>query len=492
MLAEVLVVTTAAGGAGLATAVWWTAVVRQWLRIELPLWMDIHLDYRVLLFGLVLTVIVGVVTGLYPALAYSRVDLAATMKESTRGSSRGKTSVKLRSALAVGEISLAVLLLIVAGLLVKIFLRLQQTDIGFTRERALTFRTDPPWVRYNKVEQTALFYERALEQLRGIPGVVAGAANHSLPLALNQNYGKPSVAVEGQSVDEQQHNPFVNVQIVSTGYFDVMGIGIRQGRGFSVDDRIGTTPVAVISRPLARRLFGDGNPVGRRIQLPGLLSALNESKPEWLVVTGVAEGVRSESLLAEPGYDIYLSNQQQFAGDTFFVLRTVRDPMSIAGEVARAIQQVDPDQPVFDLRPLDSRIDDTIWQRRMAGSLSLCFGLLALVLAAIGIYGVLSHLVAQRIREIGIRLALGATPRSVWWLVVREGLTKACAGLAIGLGAALLLSRFLGSVLYRVSSYDPAVLASAAAVTVLVAVAACAVPAGFAASTSPIAALRSE
>ncbi|MBS1826823.1 MAG: ABC transporter permease [Acidobacteria bacterium] len=492
MLWEAVVLGIVGGLAGLGLAYWWTGWIGQWLRMELPPWMAVEVDLRVLLFALVVSLAAGIVAGLAPAVAFSHVDLSATMREASRGSSVGHSSRRLRAALVTAELGLSVLLLVFAGLLVKSFWRLQQTDTGFVRNSALTFRTDPPWARYNKVEQTARFYRLAEERLREIPGVTAVAANHSMPLATNQNYGKPSIVVEGQSVDEQQRNPFVNVQIVSTGYFEVMGIPIREGRGFGVDDRLGTTPVAVISRPLAGRLFGDVSPVGRRVQLPGLLSALNETNLSWTLIVGVAEGVRSERLTAAPSLDIYFSNQQQFAGDTFFVLRTPQEPAGLGPAVSRALQQVDPDQPVFDMQPLAQRIDDSVWQHRMASALTLCFGVLALFLSAIGTYGVLSYLVSQRRREIGIRQALGLEPASVWWLVIREGFVLAGWGMAGGLIAAWVAARFLESILYGVAGHDPLVFSLAIVVTLAVAFAACAVPAWRASRVNPVEALRAE
>lgn len=492
LLTESLVLTLLGGIAGLGFAHWWIGLIRQWLRVELPLWMTVELDSRVLMFTLLMAVVAGLVAGLLPSLTLSRVALSDVMREATRGSSGSRATSLIRNVLVAGEIGLAVVLLVGAGLLLKSFWRLQQADTGFARGNALTFRTDPPWSRYNTAEQTSLFYRRALEKLKEIPGVQAAAANHSMPLAVNQNYGKPAVVLEGQSADEQLRNPFVNVQIVSPNYLEVMGIPLREGRTFTDDDRLGATPVAVLSMPLSRRLFGGESPIGRRVQLSGQLSALNETKQTWLQVIGVAGGVRSDGLLAEPGMDIYLSNQQQFAGDTFFVLRTLGAPEPLSAAAAKAIREVDPDQPVFDVKPLAQLADDTVWQRRMAGSLSLCFGGLALLLSAVGAYGVLSYLVTQRTREIGIRQALGSSPAGVWWMVVREGLGVAGAGLAAGVIVSLAVARLVSGVLYGVSWYDATTFLAAIVLTALVALAACALPAWRASRVSPMTALRAE
>lgn len=491
-LAEAGVLAAAGGAVGAGLAYWWIGLMRTWFRVELPSWMTVELDGRVLLFALMATLAAGVAAGVFPAFLLSGTSVEAALRESSRGSSGGRGSARVRNALVAGELALAVTLLVFAGLLLKSFWALQHTGPGFELGPALTFRTDPPWARYNQVEQTAPFYRRALEELSAIPGVTAVAANHSLPLALNQNYGKPTIVVEGQGADEQLHNPFVNVQIVSPNYLQAMGIPLREGRTFHDDDRPHTVPVAVLSRPLARRLFDDASPLGRRVQLPGQLSALNESNASWLQVVGVAEGVRSESLTEEPSLDIYLSNQQHFAGDTYFVLRTSQSPASLSAAVSRAIQRVDPEQPVFDIRPLEQRIYDTVWQRRMAGSLGFCFGALALSLAAIGAYGVLSHVVSQRTREIGIRQALGSSPGGVWWMVVKQGLAPALVGLAVGIAASLIAGRLSSRFRYGVSGHDAAVYAVVALAVVAVSIVACALPAWRASRVSPNVALTSE
>jgi putative ABC transport system permease protein len=337
-----------------------------------------------------------------------------------------------------------------------------------------------------------LFYRQALERLQALPGVEAVAANHSLPLALNQNYGKPSAIVEGQTVDEQRRNPFVNVQIVSPNYLSVMGIPLRQGRTFTDDDRSHTPPAVVLSRPLAERLFRDANPIGKRMRMTGLLGALDEKQENWFTVIGVAEGVRSESLLQGAGLDLYLSNQQQFAGDTFFVVRARKDLTSLGTAVTRAIQQVDPDQPVFDVKPLDELVEETVWQRRIAGRLSLWFAALALGLAGVGIYSVISYAVLQRTREMGIRHALGSTPAQVRWLIVGEGIKLAGVGLTAGITIAIAVAFTIAGLLYRVSPLDPMTFISVIVIVAALVVLACYIPARKASGVDPAVALRNE
>lgn len=492
LLAESVLMTLIGGAAGLALAVWWMRVLRTMLRVDLPPWMGIELDTNVLLFTLGVSVACGLLAGLAPALAAARSELQDTFRDSVRGSSASLIQAHLRKALVAGELALSVTLLIVAGLLVRSFWHLQDADTGFRRDRILTFRTDPPWARYNRVDQTALFYRQAIERLQALPGVEAAAANHSLPLALNQNYGKPGIVVEGQSVDEQRRNPFVNVQIVSPNYVRVMSIALLQGREFTDDDRIQTTPVTILSRPLAARLFGNADPIGKRVRMTGLLGALNEKQESWFTVVGVVEGVRSESLLGAPGMDLYLSNQQQFVGDTFFVVRTSQFPATLSAAVARAIQQVDSEQPVFDIQAFDQLVEDTVWQRRIAGRLGLWFGLLSLVLAALGTYSVLAYAVSQRTRELGIRHALGSTPGQLRVLVIRDGMKVALVGVAAGVATAAGVAVAIAGLLHGIRPLDPLTFATVIAIVAAVALIAAYVPARRASCVDPAIALRSE
>jgi predicted permease len=491
-LAESWTVAIAGGLAGLALAHWWVGLLKEAFVPDFPSWMAVEIDARALLFSLAVTAIAGTLAGLAPAIAASRVNLSGALNEGSRGSSEGAAQAKLRSALVVIQVALAAALLALSGLLVKSVWRLQDADPGFRKSGMLTFRTDPPWARYSTVSQTAPFYRQALEALGALPGVEAAAANHSLPLALNQNYGKPVIEAEGQTLDEVERNPFVNVQIVSPNYFRAMEIPIRLGRAFDEGDRLSSPRVAVLSRPVAERLFGAANPIGARIRVKGLLGSLSEGQQAWFTVIGVSEAVRSEHIAAPPGMDIYFSNQQQFAGDTFFILRTARPPGEVEREAARAIRGIDPAQPIFDFRPLEERVNGTIWQRRLAGRLSSLFGALAILLAGLGIYAVLAYGVLQRTREMGIRLALGSTPGQLRRLIVRQGLSLVAPGSVLGLASAALASGHLAPLLHGVSPFDPAAYSAALALVLSMGVLACWLPALRASRTDPGTALRQD
>jgi putative ABC transport system permease protein len=491
LLVESVVLNLLGGALGIAVALAAVRSFRVLVRADLPPWMDAAIGARVLLFTLVVAFVCGVAAGVYPAIAASHSDTYRILREGTRGAGGGRLQGRIRKALIAGETALAVVLLIASGLLVRSFATLQGLDAGFRRSQMITFRTDPPWSRYNKPEQTSVFYRTALEKLASTPGITAAAANHSFPLALNQNYGKPTIVLEGQSLDEQGRNLFVNVQIVSPNYFEVMGIPMLAGGSFSPDDRVGTRPVAVLSRPLANRLFGNGDAIGRRVRLPELLSSLDDKNAQWLTIVGLAEGVHSESLTSGPAMDIYLSNQQQFAGDTFFVLRTT-ERLDVVRRLAEdAIRYVDPEQPIFSVRRVEELVDETVWQRRIAGQLSLCFGG-ALLLAAMGTYSLLSWSVTQRGRELAIRQALGSTPAQVRMLVVSEGMRVAGAGVLAGICAALPLAHASSGLLYGVSAWDPRTLAVAVAFTTAVALFASYIPAMTASRANPNDALKAD
>jgi putative ABC transport system permease protein len=492
LLAESLLLTLPGCVTGLALAYWWVRLLRDLLAVDLPRTMSIEVDHTVVLFTVGISLLTGVLAGLPPAFAASRPQLESVLRDASRGSSEGVAQARARWFLVAGELALAFTLLTTAALLVQSFWRVQAVTTGFRSDRLLTFRVDPPFGRYNLPEHTVPFYRRTEEALLALPGVESVAANHSLPLAVNENYGKPSVVVEGQSVTDQLRNPYVNPQIVSPGYLRTMAIPVVAGRGFTEEDRLGTPPLVVIGEPLARRLFRDQNPVGHRVRFIGLLAGTEKREDAWFTIIGVAGAVKSASLFAEPGMDVYFSNRQQFAGDSFFVARSGMELSAFARSAAAVVRGIDADQAIFDVKAMRNRMDESVWQRRIAGRLSMGFGVLALLLAAIGAYSVIAFGVSRRTREMGIRLALGATPSQVRRLVVTEGMRTACCGIAIGLVLAAAAAKALTKLLYDIGAFDPITFAATTAITLAVSVAACYLPARRASAADPGAALRNS
>jgi predicted permease len=397
----------------------------------------------------------------------------------------------------VAETALALILLVGAGLTLKTLWKLAAVDLGFDPERVLTFRTDPPWTHYSTREQTARFYTRAIEELEALPGVERAAMNQNPPLSAHK-LDTETLTAEGQSADEVEQNPFVNLQIVSPNYFEALSVPMRKGEAFTPFDDERSGPKAVVSESLASRFWPGEDALGKRFQLGKrfLMSAEDTTEGVWIEVVGVARDVSHQQVSSGGSLDLYLSNLQFFAGDAYFLVR-YRPGASLAlsshkEAVTAAIQRVDPEQSIFDVVPMEDRIADRIWQQRLSGALLVAFGALALVLAAVGIYGVLSYAVSQRTRDLGIRMALGASRREVLTEVLAGSLKLTAAGIAFGILGAFVLSRALSNVIEGLASGDPLLYAGSTAALAFVSLAAAYVPARRATRVDPSIALRSE
>ena len=410
------------------------------------------------------------------------------MKEGAKGSQCGRQ--RLRKALVVIEIALAMLLLIGAGLLTQSFRRLQQADLGFNPDRLLTMRVALPWRKYNDAqgaERQREFFRQLLDRLAGLPGAASASMTSNLPLSAERQEGKLTFAVEGQSADERQRNPFANDLRVSPNYFQAMGIRLIAGRSLSETDTAATERVVVISQRLAERAFPGGNPIGQRLLLGALFSEAVRA-----TIVGVVSNVKHDAIAGEDGLDLYSSYLQLGDSNMYLLIRTTVPPASLISAATQAVWAGDPEQSTYNIVTMEERIADTIWQRRLAGALFLFFAGLALALAAVGIYGVMAYMVGQRTREIGIRLSLGAEPRDVMRMIFRQGAALLGLGLAIGALAALLGGRLIESLLYGVRSADPAVYLAVSVPLALVALLACWLPARRATRIDPLQALRQE
>jgi putative ABC transport system permease protein len=488
LLTESLLLAGLGGLLGLAFAVGWVRLLKGLIRAELPTWIAIDLDWRVLIFTLAVSLFTGLIAGLAPALQASKPDLNELLKEGAKGSQGGRQG--LRKALIVAEVALAMVLLIGAGLLVKSFLRLQQTDLGFNPDNLLTMRVALPWRKFNDQEgpeRQKQFFKQLTERLAALPGVESAALTSNLPLAAERQEGKLTFTVEGQTADEQQRNPFVNDIRVSPNYFQAMNIPLVAGRALTEFDTTTTERVGVISQRLAERMFPNQNPIGKRLKVGDLFS-----QSQWTTIVGVVRNVKHEEVAGDGGLDLYVSHQQLGESNMYLLLRTKVPPLTLADAATRTVWDSDPEQSVFNVTTMEARIADTVWQRRLSGTLFLVFAGLALVLAAIGIYGVMAYTVSQRTREIGIRMALGARPQDVLRMIVGQGAKLIAIGLGIGLVVALIGSRLIHSLLYGISSADPLVYVIVLAVLTAVALLACWLPARRATRVDPLHALRQE
>jgi putative ABC transport system permease protein len=387
-------------------------------------------------------------------------------------------------------VALAFVLLVGASLMVKSFVRLQQTDLGFNPERLLTMRVSLPWRKFNTEDGPArqrLFYEQLLQRLAAMPGVEAAALTNNLPLSGETQEGKTIFTVEGQSVSEQQQNPYVNDLSVSPSYLSAMNIPLLRGRFLNESDTAKTERVGVVSRRFAELQFPGQDPIGKRIKVGGV-----DSKAQWTNIVGVVGDVKHEQIASDGGLDLYVSYQQVGDGNMYLVMRTKVPPLTLADQATREVWASDPEQSTFNIVAMDTRVADTIWQRRLSGFLILVFAALALVLAAIGIYGVMSYSVNQRTREFGIRMAMGASQRDVLRLVISSGARLIGFGLILGLLGAYTVSRVIGRLLYGVSPMDPATFLVVPLFLFTVALVACFIPARRATRVDPLVALRSK
>jgi predicted permease len=449
---------------------------------------EVGLDGGVLLFALMLTVATGLVFGLAPALELSRPDLNRALKEGGRTGTVGRASQRFRDSLAVAQMGLSVVLLIGAMLLVRSFQELRRIDLGFNRENALTLRTVVPTATYPDPEHVVGFYRTLLQRIGELPGMRSVGATRLLPLT--GGIGDWSITLEGR-VRAPGENPNGDWQVVTPGYFETMGMQKVRGRFFSGADHENAPIVAVINATMANRYWPNEDAIGKRFHL-------GSAERPWITIVGIVGQIRHNAVTETPRAEMYVPHAQWGpAGASAprgmtIVVRTAGDPLAALGHVRQTIRSLDPSLPVADIRTLERVADDSLSQPRFTTLLLALFAGLALTLATIGIYGVISLLVTRRRQEIGIRIALGARPGTILNMVLRRGLTLAGLGVAIGLGSALLLTRVVASMLYGVSRFDAMTFALVPAILATVALLACLIPAGRAATVNPVVALRDE
>jgi predicted permease len=482
LTAESLVLALAGGLLG--TALGWLGVRLLPVLSPLPEQTRIAMDVRVLGFTFLLSLATGLIFGLAPALRGSRSGLNLTGGRTVLSGGRNL----FRSGLVAAEVALGVALLAGAGLLLKSFVRLQKVDPGFETRNVLTMRLTLTTARYRNPQAQMQFFDRLFENVRAIPGVDSTGFVNILPLAGGTGRTGDPFSIEGRPYDSSGRVPQVaNRYRASPGYFRSMRIPLRTGRLLNDRDTQDTPRVAVINEMMARGFWPGGDAIGKHV----MMGAPRPGAP-WLTIVGVVGDIRNAGPRVEPLPQIYTAFAQDPTSAGFVVLRTVEDPMTVALAARRAISNVDSGQAGFDLLTMDQRMADAIGRDRFQTVLLGIFALSALLLAAIGIYGVLEHSVSQRIPEIGLRMALGAQRGDLLRWVIVQGMAPAVVGLTIGAAATIALTRFLQTLLFEVKPSDPATIAGAAALFVLVALAACAVPARRAIRVDPMVALRWE
>jgi len=484
LLTESILLSLGGGVLGVLMAQWCFTFLKNLIPSELALTAQLTMDWRVLGFTMAVTLASSVLFGLAPAVQASRVDLHEVLKEGGRGGI-GSRRRGIRDALVVAEVALSLLLLIGAALLLRSFSNLRGMDPGFRADHVLAVRVNVPESKYDQFARRSEFFDRVLERVRALPGVRNAGITSVLPLT--NKGGTNGFTVEGKAPRPEFINDACN-RVISPGYMETMRIAVTRGRMFEEHDGLKSPPVAIINETMARQFWPDEDPIGKRFNLAG-------DKTPWFTIVGVNRDVRQMGLdqpvKAEMSFP-YWQAKDNWMVPQDLVLRTSGDPMRLAGAVRQAIWSIDRNQPVSNVQTLDDLLDFEVAQRRVQATLLGALAALALVLACVGIYGVLSYLVTRRTQEIGVRLALGADGWDILRSVARRGMALTGAGIVLGTAGALALSRLISGMLYGVSANDPLVYGGASLIFALVALGACLIPARRAAKIDPISALRYE
>jgi putative ABC transport system permease protein len=479
-LTESVLLALLGGAAGLLVALWTLQALSTLASGYLARPGEVGLDWKVLAFTAALSLLTGVVAGLAPALHVSRADVQETLKESGNSGSSAR-GTWLRSGLAVAEVAAALVLLVGAGLLVKSFLRLQRVETGLRPEGVLTMRVSLPESRYDTPEKTSIFYREVLGRVSALPGVEAAGVINMLPLQLSGSNGE--IEVEGREPLPPGRVPLTEYRTASAGYFKALGIPLQAGRLFEPADESEGVRSVIVSRELVRTFFPDGDALGKRIRAGG---------PHWWTVVGVVGDVKQSSLMQPSRPELLFPYTAYRADGMTLVVRAPSDPAAMTAAVRGEVQAIDPNQPVYAVRTMEEVIDLSVSNRKLNMVLLSIFAGLATLLAVVGIYSVMSYLVTQHTREIGIRVALGARPANILRLVLGQGLSLTLGGVAVGALAAFGLSRLMSSLLYEVEGSDLTTYVSVSLLLTAVALLACYIPARRATKVDPLIALRYE
>ena len=485
MLTESFVLAVCGGILGIVLGAWGISGLGYLLPADSLQSMGVRMDVSVFLFAAFIVVLVAFAFGLIPALQTTRPDLHETLKEGGRSATSTHAQHRLRGALAIAETALALVLLVGAGLMLKSLYHLIQVSPGFQPAHVLTMEMDLRTDRYSKDPAILNFWQQLLDRVRVIPGVQTVAVGTTLPLSGDHSRG--DVTIDGLPLPGPGEFPHPDRHTISTAYLTAMGIPLLRGRNFSDSDNETAPDVALINSTMARRFWANGDPIGKRF-----LWGHPDTDKKWFTIVGVVADTKLYGLDNPARLEIYYPYLQRPNSDMNLVVRSAVDLSSLTASIRAAVAAIDKDQPIFAIHTMQELVDDSISTRRLTLVLLGIFSALALILAAIGIYGVVAYSVALRTQEIGIRMALGAQRQDVLRLVLSQGTRIAFFGVAIGLAAAAALARLLSSLLFSVSASDPVTFAAVAILLVAVALLACYIPARRALRVDPIIALRYE
>ena len=493
LLTESLLLATVAGVLGSILAYWSFTFLQGLVPPEMALLTSLKLDTRILAFTLLISIVTGIIFGLVPALQSANVDLNDALKQS---STRTTSTGRLRNGLIVSEVALSLVLLVGAGLLIQTLFQLFRQYAVLEPEKVLTVRTVLPRQgsgdipgKYSEPQRRNNFYQQVLDRVEKLPGVVSAGYSTSVPLRWKG--GSSGFYPEGIREPLAGMAYDATHRQVTTDYLKTMKIPLRQGRYFTQADNEQSMPVAIINEQMARQYWPGENALGRRFKIGG-----PDSDLPWTTIVGIVADVRQMGIDEPVKAEMYLPNRQITHNPWFIprdlAIRTTGDPMSLVGAVRQAIREVDPDQPVSNIATMADVLGEEASQRRMGMIMLVAFAGLALLLASLGIYGVLAYFVTQHTNEIGVRLALGATPRNILFLVLKKGMGLTLAGVVIGVVASFALTRLMSSLLFGVKASDPLTFVAVPLLLAAVALLACAIPARRATKVDPIVALRYE
>jgi putative ABC transport system permease protein len=487
LVTESIVLSLIGGGAGFLLAIVGTRLLVGAAPPSIPRLDAIHIDIVVLGFTLVIAMVTGAVFGLVPARQMVRPDIAKTLRESGRSGGQRSGSHAARRALVVAEVALSMMLLAGAGLLIRSFNTLMAVDPGFRTENSISFALSLPDAKYRTPGEQAAFMSRVMERMHALPGVQSAGAGFGMPLT---NFGFDfSFTITGHPPLKPADQPDAEIRVATPDYFPTMGIRIVKGRGFTDLDREGGAKVLLVTETAAKQFFPGEDPIGKHVTFG---TGPRPGGPLEGDIVGIVADVKQSSLAAATLPQFWAPYDQWPMSSMNVVLHTTRDPQAVVADARAAIKQLDPDLAVAQVKTLDDVLAESVAQPHFYMVLLTAFALVAIVLSAIGIYGVVAYLVGQRSRELGIRIALGATPARVVRLVIREGVTMVAVGIGVGLAGALALTQLMGALLFNVKHTDPVTYVAVTALLGIVALVASSVPASRAAHVDPATAMRAD
>jgi predicted permease len=486
LLTESLVLALAGGGLGILLAVWGVPALLALNNGNLPATAHISISLPVLGFTLLVSLATGFLFGLAPALQMARTNLHESLKEGGRGAVSQRGSLAMRRGLVISTVALALTLLVGAGLLIRSFAQVVGVDPGFKTDHLLTFNLSLPVAKYPNDTVRLAAYSRITSSIASAPGVLSAGGTSNIPFAGNFSTG--SFTVEGYQVPANAPGPWGDIRAVTPAYFATMKAPLMAGRQFTDADRMDAPSVCIVDQEMVDRYWPHTDPIGKRVTF----SSSTAPNIQWITVVGVVGHLAHEGLDAQKRVQLYLPLAQNPRALMGFTVRTVGDPLAATATIRRAVASVDPDLPLAAPASMESLVDSSLGSRRFAMLLLGGFALLALVLASVGLYGVMSYTVTQRAREMGVRLALGAGTGAVLGLVLRQGVNLTLLGVGIGIATAFALTRVMKTMLFGVGATDPLTFLTLPLVLIAVALLATYLPARRATRTDPIVALRAE